>query len=96
MKPEDFGIKTDFICALGIKVADIPTGEWCMYPPVIDQEKCIKCGQCVLYCPVKSIIEENEKIVITYGYCKGCGVCINECPKEAISFDTTGGQVNNG
>lgn len=25
--------------------------------PVIDQDKCIKCGKCVKFCPMKAIVE---------------------------------------
>lgn len=90
MKPEDFGISTQYICSVGGKLAIAATGEWKTWPPVIDQEKCIQCGMCVLSCPVQAMREEKDRIYITLDYCKGCGVCIQECPKQAIAFDKGG------
>ena len=65
------------------------TGDWRTYKPVIDQENCIKCGQCYLYCPEATILwNENEEIyTVDYVYCKGCGVCAEECPKDAIKME---------
>lgn len=90
MKPEDFGVKTKYICSVGEKLAISSTGEWKIWPPVIDQAKCVQCGACALSCPVQAMREENERLYITLDYCKGCGVCICECPKEAIFFDKKG------
>ena len=53
-------------------------------PPVIDPEKCSKCGLCSLYCP-EGVISEDLKI--DYDFCKGCGICANECPKKAIRME---------
>jgi pyruvate ferredoxin oxidoreductase delta subunit len=49
--------------------------------PVFNEETCINCFLCWVFCPENAIIVENEKVVgINYDYCKGCGVCVNECP----------------
>lgn len=70
---------------VSLEIEDIHTGVWRYHRPVIDHEKCIKCGICKMYCPT-GVIEINEKTTIDYTYCKGCGICANECPKDAISM----------
>jgi pyruvate ferredoxin oxidoreductase delta subunit len=54
--------------------------------PVVDMEKCTKCGLCVIYCPEACIVMEDTGIQFDYDYCKGCGICDNECPADAISM----------
>lgn len=60
------------------------TGSWRSYKPIIDKEKCKKCGICVTYCPDASIKRTEDIPVIDYDYCKGCGICAIECPSHAI------------
>ncbi len=78
--------KTDFICAVGKELNIIETGSWQVYPPVIQQDKCKKCGMCLLYCPTNSVKLIDGSYYIKLDFCKGCGVCINECPAKAIEF----------
>lgn len=71
---------------------------WRFEKPVIDNEKCIRCRLCFLYCPDSAIIETDEKYItktgktynvtykFNYDYCKGCGICSEECPVKAISM----------
>lgn len=69
----------------GLYVLD--TASWRTHRPVMDKNKCIECGICLSYCPVNSIIFNDEKkYEITYNYCKGCGICAVECPKKAIDM----------
>jgi pyruvate ferredoxin oxidoreductase delta subunit len=63
------------------------TGTWRSTRPVVDTEKCIKCGLCWLYCP-EGCIEKDK-----YGYfhadldfCKGCGICAKECWTQCIKM----------
>ena len=56
-------------------------------PPVIDDEKCIKCGECMEVCPVDVYYgsEEGAVPVVSYGEdCFFCSSCILECPTDAI------------
>ncbi len=63
------------------------TGTWRVFKPILDQDKCIKCLQCWLYCPEATIIRhEDNSVDIDYEYCKGCGVCANVCPTKAIAM----------
>ncbi|WP_202319496.1 4Fe-4S binding protein [Archaeoglobus neptunius] len=57
------------------------TGRWRNYRPVINTELCIKCGECMMYCP-EGVISKN--LIINYTYCKGCGVCREVCIQKAI------------
>lgn len=57
--------------------------------PVIDKEKCIKCGICVNHCPVvgKAVTFKNGKNnppVYDYKKCIRCYCCQEMCPKGAI------------
>lgn len=36
------------------------------------------------------VFENNQKkIVVFHGLCKGCGICIAKCPQKVISFSKT-------
>ena len=61
---------------------------WRVFTPEIDQEKCIGCKSCWLFCPETAIQwdAEKNKPYIEFNKCKGCGVCANECPVEAIEM----------
>lgn len=62
------------------------TGGWRTMRPIIDYNKCIKCGTCWLNCPAVAISKKNGKMTIDYDYCKGCGICAQECPVKAIKM----------
>jgi len=66
------------------------TGTWRVVRPVVDQEKCVRCGICEKHCPTDVIItgakEDDSGVVIDYKYCKGCGICAEVCTKKAIEM----------
>ncbi len=66
------------------------TGTWRIVRPVVDNEKCIRCGICLKHCPTDIITvpskESQELLSFDFNYCKGCGICANVCPKTAISM----------
>lgn len=63
------------------------TGDWRSLRPIWNEEKCISCLNCWIYCPDSSILVENEKMVgIDYDHCKGCGICSSECPKKVSAI----------
>ncbi|MBW2966232.1 4Fe-4S binding protein [Candidatus Woesearchaeota archaeon] len=63
------------------------TGGWRTLKPVIDRDKCIKCGKCWQQCPDTSIkIDKEGKATIDYDFCKGCGICAAECPVKCIQM----------
>ena len=63
------------------------TGSWRAFCPVRDEEKCVNCLTCWVYCPDSAIIVKDNKIVgIDLEHCKGCGICAKQCPKQAIKM----------
>lgn len=67
--------------------AKFKTGDWKSMKPILDKEKCIKCGQCWLLCPDMTYSQDEEGYFISnLNYCKGCGICASICPKGAITM----------
>ena len=63
------------------------TGDWRSQRPVVDREKCNKCGLCWLYCPDAAMeLVEDGYYEPDLFYCKWCGICASVCPKEAITM----------
>ena len=64
------------------------TGDWKTLRPVVDKEKCIKCGTCWIFCPEYAYEEDEEGYFNpNYDYCKGCGICAVECPARCIRME---------
>lgn len=62
------------------------TGNWRLFKPVIDEDKCKKCNICFVRCPDSCItLDDKGYPVIQYDNCKGCLICHEECPADAIS-----------
>lgn len=75
----------------GLYILD--TASWRTERPVMKLNQCIRCGLCLTYCPVNSIIgTEDGGYRITYDYCKGCGICAKECPHQAIEMVLEGAE----
>lgn len=62
------------------------TGNWRIFKPIINLEKCTRCGICVIYCPEGVITMTGDGPVIDYDNCKGCLICFNECPVKAFNY----------
>jgi len=58
-------------------------GGWRSVRPVVNEEKCVRCKQCYLYCPDGTI---STEISIDYDFCKGCGICAKICKVAAIEM----------
>ncbi|CAH2213748.1 4Fe-4S binding protein [Tepidibacter aestuarii] len=52
-------------------------------PPVVEHEKCTKCGQCRISC-VYDAITIDDRLNIDESKCFGCGLCVTKCPKNAL------------
>ena len=61
----------------------------------INDEKCIKCRECVKECPSDLYISpptktgEHRKVLFEnpYNRCNGCGHCVSICPTDAIIYE---------
>lgn len=67
--------------------SEYKTGDWRSQKPVVNDEKCIKCGLCWLFCPDAAIEQTEEgRYRPNLDYCKGCGICATECKPGAIKM----------
>jgi pyruvate ferredoxin oxidoreductase delta subunit len=63
------------------------TGDWRSERPIFDNDKCIKCGLCYIFCPEGCIGQNAEGYFeADLFYCKGCGICARECWPKAITM----------
>ncbi|MCQ2561171.1 MAG: 4Fe-4S binding protein, partial [Clostridia bacterium] len=53
---------------------------------IVNQEKCVGCGKCRIYCPVHAISVENRKAKIDLEICTECANCLRAdiCPMGAL------------
>lgn len=64
------------------------TGNWRIFMPTIDYERCTACMICYTYCPESAMtLRADGKPVIDYDNCKGCLICSRECPPKAITTE---------
>ncbi|MCX7680951.1 MAG: 4Fe-4S binding protein, partial [Anaerolineae bacterium] len=52
---------------------------------VVDEVKCVGCGECILVCPYSAIARNlRGKAEVNPALCQGCGTCVATCPSHAI------------
>jgi coenzyme F420-reducing hydrogenase delta subunit len=52
-----------------------------------DRDKCIRCGNCVFYCPYKAVeLYGTEPASFNLELCHGCGICVAMCPAMALEL----------
>jgi pyruvate ferredoxin oxidoreductase delta subunit len=79
-------LKTPYPAPIGKELYVVKTGEWRFQKPVVDREKCTRCGICFIFCPTNSVSEKEESYEADLDTCKGCGICANECHAAAITM----------
>lgn len=55
--------------------------------PVLERERCKKCGQCVESCPPRSLSLTEKGPAFDYGQCIRCFCCQEVCPEGAIHIE---------
>ncbi len=52
----------------------------------IDQEKCIKCGECIRECPARVFFKKSDEVIFDDPdeTCILCGHCLAVCPTDAV------------
>jgi uncharacterized Fe-S center protein len=56
--------------------------------PVVNDSKCMQCGECFKDCPPKAITLAKTGPTIDYSKCIRCYCCQELCPQGAISVST--------
>ena len=52
---------------------------------VIDQDKCVACGECAEVCRYDAIPVIDGRYIVDEIGCEGCGYCARICPEDAIT-----------
>jgi len=52
--------------------------------PVVDEEKCNRCGKCAELCQYKAIVVIGKTVLTFHELCHSCGGCVVVCPEKAI------------
>lgn len=80
----------DSLSNFGLKILKIkPLRNLLLEHPVIEESKCIKCGECVKICPPKTMIIKKKDGKVSFPKLKAincirCWCCSEVCPQNAI------------
>jgi MinD superfamily P-loop ATPase len=53
--------------------------------PHINEELCLRCGECTKFCQYNALFASPEKILFFPELCHSCGGCALACPRQAIT-----------
>ncbi len=86
-KPKWMDLEAGFTISTPGSAKLYKTGDWRSLRPVVDKEKCIKCGVCYIFCPDMAVLkQEDGTFEADLYYCKGCGICSQECFTGCITM----------
>ncbi len=54
--------------------------------PVINQQKCVLCGECAKVCQFNALAKAGKEIVVFEKLCHDCGACKLVCKADALSY----------
>jgi ferredoxin len=54
------------------------------YTSQVEEELCIGCGDCIVYCQFDALTLDNGYARINQEVCMGCGNCVSHCEQEAL------------
>jgi ferredoxin len=60
---------------------------------VLDPERCVACGRCVLVCPRGVMAMTEVAVLVRPDLCERCGACIVQCPADALWFAAADGAI---
>jgi MinD superfamily P-loop ATPase len=69
-----------FIDPVNDEAFNVPTSV-----PIVDEEKCTRCGKCAEICQYKAIVVIGETVLTFHELCHSCGGCTAVCPEKAVS-----------
>lgn len=56
-------------------------------PPIIDRDKCERCGLCISICPTNIFTPGEDGPVVKWPEeCWHCNACVLDCPAQAIEL----------
>ena len=79
---ERVGIKEDRYLCVSVGIASDPH----ISKAEINQDKCIKCGNCKENCPQNAILSNQNGYEINKIRCIGCRQCLKNCPSDCIEM----------
>ena len=54
----------------------------------VDANSCIRCGNCVFFCPYQSAkLDSPGAVTFNLTLCRGCGLCVAMCPALALDLE---------
>jgi NAD-dependent dihydropyrimidine dehydrogenase PreA subunit len=72
----------------GRRRGSVLKGKTMAFNPIVDENKCVGCEECVDVCPTEVFEMENEKSVpVNAEECIGCESCVEVCEVDAITVE---------